>query len=135
MKKTAAESYRLLREVYGKHAPSQDTCERWIRRFKSGDFEVPGKKHGKSPKTLEDAKLKALFNEDDSQTHNQLAEQLGVRQQVVSNRLREMGKIQTTGKWVPHELNDKKIIKHKNTCDICSLSTKVSSFCIVSYRR
>ena len=33
-KKTAADSYRLLREAYGEHAPSQDTCERWFRRFK-----------------------------------------------------------------------------------------------------
>ena len=27
LKKTAAESYRLLREAYGEHAPLQDTCE------------------------------------------------------------------------------------------------------------
>ena len=40
LKKTAAESYRLLREAYGEHAPSQGTCERWFRRFKSGDFDV-----------------------------------------------------------------------------------------------
>ena len=32
MKKTAAESQRLLWEVYGEHAPSQDTCERWLLR-------------------------------------------------------------------------------------------------------
>ena len=35
---TAAESYRLLREVHGEYAPSLDTCERWFRRFRSGDF-------------------------------------------------------------------------------------------------
>ena len=38
LKKTAAESYRLLREAYGEHTPSQDTCKRWFRRFKSGDL-------------------------------------------------------------------------------------------------
>ena len=50
LKKTAAESYRLLREAYSKQAPSRDTCERWFRHFKRGDFEVADKEHGKSPK-------------------------------------------------------------------------------------
>ena len=40
LRKTAAESHRLLRKVYGEHAPSQDTCERWFRRFKTGDFDI-----------------------------------------------------------------------------------------------
>ena len=47
LKKTDAESYRLLREAYGEFAPTQDTCERWFRRFKSGYFEVADKEHGK----------------------------------------------------------------------------------------
>ena len=70
LKKTAAESYRLLREAYGEHAPSQDTCERWFRRFKSGDFDVADKEHGKPSKRYEDVKLQALLDEDDSQTQN-----------------------------------------------------------------
>ena len=37
-----------------------------------------------------------------------------VNQKVVSNRLREMGKIQKTGRWVPHELNGRQMEKHKN---------------------
>ena len=40
LKKTVAESYRLLREAFGEHSPSQDTCEWWFRRFKSGDFDT-----------------------------------------------------------------------------------------------
>ena len=44
LEKTAAESHRLVREVYGKRAPSQDTCERWFRRFKSGDLDKKTKR-------------------------------------------------------------------------------------------
>ena len=51
------------------------------------------KEHGKPPKKYEDVELQALLDEDDSQTQKQLAEQLSVSQQAVSNR-REMGKIQ-----------------------------------------
>ena len=94
------------------------TCERWFPRFKSGVFYVDDKEHGKPPKRYEDAKLKALLDEDDAQTQKQLAEQLEVSQQAVSNRLREMGKIQKVGRWVPHELNERQMERRKNTCKI-----------------
>ena len=67
LKKTAAESYRLLGEAYSEHVPSQKTCERWFQRFKIGDFDVADKEHGKStPKKYKDVELQALLDEDDS---------------------------------------------------------------------
>jgi len=63
-------------------------------------------------------KLQALLDEDDSQTQKQLAEQLSVNQQTVSNRLREMGKIQKVSRWVPHELNERLMERRNNTCEI-----------------
>ena len=73
MKKTAGESYRLFREAYGEHTPSQDTCEGWFRRFKSGDFDT--KQEGrrgtrKTVKKFENVELQVLSSEDDSQTTN-----------------------------------------------------------------
>jgi len=61
--------------------------------------------------------LQTLLDEDDSQTQK-LAEQLSISQQAVSNRPREMGKIQKVGRWVPHELNERQMERRKNTCDI-----------------
>ena len=113
LKKTAAESYRLLGEVYGEHRKN-----RVNNGFKIGDFDVADKEHGKPPKKYEDVELQALLDEDDSQTQKQLAEQLSVSQQAVSNRVREMGKIQKVGRWVPHELNERQLERRKNTCKI-----------------
>ena len=76
----------------------------------------------------EDVQLQALSDEDDSQTQKQLDEQSGVRQQTVFNRLREMGKIQKSGRWVPHELNDRQIEKRKNTRAILLARHKRKSF-------
>ena len=86
--------------------------------FKIGDFDVADKEHGKPPKKYEDVELQALLDEDDSQTQKQLAEQLSVCQQAVSNRLREMGKIQKVGRWEPHELNERQIERRKNISEI-----------------
>uniref|UniRef100_A0A0K0EC61 HTH_48 domain-containing protein n=1 Tax=Strongyloides stercoralis TaxID=6248 RepID=A0A0K0EC61_STRER len=78
LEKIAAESYQLFQETYGERVPLQDTCEQWFRRFKSGDFDVTDKKHGKPPKKYEDSELQALLYEDDAQTQKQLAKQLSL---------------------------------------------------------
>ena len=83
LKKTAAESYRFLREAYAEHAPSQHTCELWFRRFKSGDFNTRQKERQGTTKTVkkfENVELQAILNEDYSQTQKQLAKQLGISQ-------------------------------------------------------
>ena len=39
--------------------------------------------------------------------HKKLVEQIGVREQAVSYLPQEMGNIQKSDRWVPHELNDR----------------------------
>ncbi|EFN79988.1 Putative uncharacterized protein FLJ37770, partial [Harpegnathos saltator] len=66
LKKSAAEARRLLEEVYGEHALSKTTCEDWFKRFRSGDFVTEDKERSGRPKTIEDADLQALLDEDDT---------------------------------------------------------------------
>ena len=69
LKKSAAESYGLLREAYGKHAPSLDICERWFHRFKSEYFNTEQERKQriwKTTKKFEDMELQALLAEYDS---------------------------------------------------------------------
>ena len=93
MKKTAAESHRMLVEAYGEHALGKSQCFEWFQKFKSGDFDVRNQERGKPPKKFEDCELQALLDEDDAQTEQQLADQLNVTRKVVSIRLKFMGKI------------------------------------------
>lgn len=71
LKKNAAEARCLLEEAYGEHAPSKTTCEDWFKRFRSGDFDTKDKKRSGRPKTIEDADLQALLDEDDTQTQDE----------------------------------------------------------------
>ncbi|GFU75952.1 mariner Mos1 transposase [Trichonephila clavipes] len=59
-----------------------------------------------------------LLDEDDSQTQENLAEQLNVDQSTVSRRLKAMGKIIEVGRWVPHELVDHQQENRKNVSDM-----------------
>lgn len=49
-KKTAAESYRLLVELYGEHSLSNTHCKEWFARFKSDDYDIRDKER---PRTTE----------------------------------------------------------------------------------
>ena len=64
LKKSAAETHRLLVDIYGEHAPSKTSCKEWFRRFNSGDFDVRDKEREGAPKKFEDAELQALLEED-----------------------------------------------------------------------
>jgi histone-lysine N-methyltransferase SETMAR len=63
-KKSAAETCRILSDIYGDDAPSNTTCKEWFRRFQSGDFDVSDKEREGAPKKFEDAELHELVDEN-----------------------------------------------------------------------
>ena len=128
LKKTAAESHRMLVEAYGNHALGKSQCFEWFKKFKSGDFDVRNEERGRPAKKFEDSELQELLDEDDTQTQQQLAEQLNVARESISRRLKSMGKIQKMGKWVPHELNERQQENRKSTCEMLLARYKRKSF-------
>jgi len=85
--------------------------------FKDGDFSIEDKPRSGQPQKFEDKELEALLEENQSQTQEELAESLGVTQQVFSVRLRATGMIQKQGNWVPYELKPRDIERRFFTCE------------------
>ena len=50
LKKTAAESHRMLVEAYGEHALGKTQCFEWFKKFKSVNFYVRNEHRGKPRK-------------------------------------------------------------------------------------
>ena len=46
LKKTAAESHRMLVEAYGEQALGKSQCFEWFKKFRSGNFEVSKEERG-----------------------------------------------------------------------------------------
>ena len=109
LKKTAAESHRILVEVYGEHALAERTCQKWFARYKGGDFGLEDEERPGQPKKFEDEELEALLDEDCCRTQEELAESLGITQAAISKRLKAAGYNQKQGNWVPHELKPREI--------------------------
>lgn len=115
-KKKAAESFRLIQETYGENAPTQQTCENWFKRFKTGDFDVCDKERSGQPKKFQDEELEALLKENSAQTEKELAKQLHVTQAAISKRLHAMKMILKEGKWIPHQLTEANIENRLMVC-------------------
>lgn len=118
LKKSAAESHRMLVEAYADNAPSISTCEKWYQRFKSGDFDTEDKERSGQPKKFEDVELEALLEEDSSQTQEELAISLNVTQAAISKRLKALGFVQKFAHWVPHDLKPRDIERRLLTCEL-----------------
>lgn len=88
LKKNAAKSRQMLFEAYGDRAPSVSTCEFWMRRFKSGDFDVDDKERPGQPRKFKDEDLEALRTEHPDKTQSELAEALGVTRAAISKRVK-----------------------------------------------
>ena len=130
MKKTAAESHRILVEVYGEHALAERTCQKWFAQFKSGDFGLKDEERPGQPNNFEDEELEALLHEDFRRTREELAESLGVTQAAISKRLKAAGYIQKQRNWVPHELKPTDVGGGFACPKCCWNATKRSHFCI-----
>ena len=109
MKKTDAESHRILVEVYGEYVLAERTCQKWFAQFKSSDFGLEEEERPWQPKKFKDEELEALLDEDCCQTQEELAESLGVTQAAISKCLKAAGYIQKQGNWVSHELKPRDV--------------------------
>ncbi|KAG5347990.1 KPYK kinase, partial [Acromyrmex charruanus] len=103
--KSAAETHRLLVDIYGKHAPSKTSCKKWFRRFNSGDFDVRDKEREGASKKFEDAELQVLLEEDSCLLLDRLAKELNVDRSIVGKCLHAMGMVQKEGNWKAHNTN------------------------------
>lgn len=117
LKKSAAESHRLLVEAYGEYAFSDSMCRRWFRQFKDGIFDVEDAEREGRPKTFSDEELTTLLDEDSCQTQSELATALNITQEDVSKRLKSLGMIQKQSHWVPHELTERQQENRKTICE------------------
>ena len=68
----------MLSSTYGEAALNKRTCREWLKRFKSGNFDVEDLHGGGKENIFEDSELAALLAEDSCQTQKELAELLEV---------------------------------------------------------
>lgn len=104
--KTAAESHRILCKVFGDDVLVLRQCHRWFQRFRDGDESLEDEKHQRRPQVVDNEALKEAVKLDPCQTTRELAEKFGCTHGTIENHLHAIGKVNRSGKWVPHELSN-----------------------------
>lgn len=96
---------RELQTTYGDQAPSQAMINKWVSRFKTGNFTVQDDPREGRPRTSTDdqnlAAVKAAIDEDGRITQEKLGAMLNIGQEAVSRILSEIGYTKKSARWVP----------------------------------
>ena len=71
LKKSAAETHRLLVVTYSEAALSEGSYREWFQKFMNGKFDIGDKERSGRPKVYEDVELEALLDQDSCQTQQE----------------------------------------------------------------
>ena len=73
----------------------------WFERFQSGDFSLENKRCGRPATKIDNDELKAVVEEDTSQTTRALSDRFNVSIPTVLDHLKQIGKLKMLNKCVP----------------------------------
>ncbi|KAE9421286.1 hypothetical protein Angca_004936, partial [Angiostrongylus cantonensis] len=99
----ALETARNIFVVCGEGRVGESTVRTWLRKFRSGDFDLEDKEGHGQPNEHDDDELKALVETNTQKAVREIAEQLDVGRGKISTHFNYIGKAEKLDKWVLHE--------------------------------
>ena len=114
----ASEAARNICKVYGEEAITERTAQKWFQKFREGIFNLDDAPRSGRPSDFDEETLNLLIHEDPRQSTRDLEQATGYDHATVARHLRQMGKVQKLGAWVPHALTDSQKLCIKVTCSI-----------------
>jgi histone-lysine N-methyltransferase SETMAR len=114
--KNATEATKTICSTYG-DVLQVNKCQRWFRRFRSGNFSISDDKRSGRPSNLDNKVLKSLIESDPRLTIQELSEKLNVSWSTVQEHLKKIGKVNRRGIWFPHELSEKNKAQRRIICN------------------
>lgn len=126
--KSAAEISRKLNSVYGENSVSERTCQKWVKRFRSGDFSLSDATRSGRPKEVDSEAVRALIESNPRQNVRELAERLAVSKSTIQVELRKLGFVSKLDYWVPHTLTEASRLSRIDVCDTLRIRQRNSPF-------
>ena len=91
----ATEIARNANSMFGNGSSSHSTVSLWFVKFRSGDFSLENKPHGRPQSKVNNDKLKAIIESDTSQTTCELASKFSVSTSTILDHLHKINKVKS----------------------------------------
>jgi histone-lysine N-methyltransferase SETMAR len=114
---TATEATRNICAALGEQALSVRTCQRWFKRFRSGEAKPEDRSRDGRPQAIDSAVLLHAIKVEPTKSIRELAGEFHCSYQTIANHLHQLGKVNRHRRWEPHELSASD--KHRRM-DICA---------------
>ena len=101
---TAAQAAREINYVYGEGSTSESTCDRWYRRFRSGDKSLKDEARPGRPMEVDESALLQLIRENSRLTTIEIAEHMKLTHTSMFDDLYRFGFKSKLEAWIPHDL-------------------------------
>ena len=123
-----AETTLNINYIFEPGTPSEHTVQWWFKKFCKGDESLEDEEYRDQPSEGNNAQLRAIIEVYHLTTAWEVAKELNVKQSMVIQHLKQIGKVKRLDKWVPHKLttNQKKISVLNCRHLLSYLTTKIS---------
>ena len=124
---SAAAAFRNITEAYGK-VMSLVQCNKWFAKFKNGSYDLKDRPKSGRPTEVDTDVLRDLIETDPRKSSRDLAVQMGISHTCVINHLKNMGKVNKCGIWVPHKLSAENRLQRQTICTSLLARNEVNPF-------
>ncbi|KAB0340999.1 hypothetical protein FD755_024534 [Muntiacus reevesi] len=108
----SVETTRNINNAFGPGTANEYIVQWWLKKLCKGDEILEDEEHSGQPLEVDNDQLKAVTEADPLTTMHYVAEELNTDYSMVTQTLKQIGKVKKLNKWMPHELTENK--KKKN---------------------
>lgn len=115
--KNAVQARNKLSSVYGEDVMTIRQCQKWYKKFRSGNFDVQDAPRPGRPVEADEEKIMALVEGNRHITTRDVAARLNLSNSTVFDHMKRLGLVSKLDVWVPHILKERDILRRIDTCD------------------
>lgn len=101
----ATDAAKNICNALGEGAVSNRTCQRWFKKFRSGNLSIKDEGGRGRVSYFDKEELEINLLRNPRATQQELATTLNCSQKTICNQLHSLGKVRKLGKWIPHDLS------------------------------
>lgn len=125
-KLNGAETAKEINKTIGDKTVSERTCQRWIKEFDSGNFNIDDKERTGRPSL--DVDIKAHLMDFPRATSRQIANHFDMSKTAVCDHMHKLGLQYMSCNWVPCLLSDANKLKRLRICNQLLFDNNTSNF-------